>query len=101
MEDKGIVETNLFSVVVFDHVDDQVTSAGGGQDRLVLDGDRQQSFSGSDVRNRLVAAHEHITQHKFNNESIGIVKSLTKRRYLKKLNSNRKRCKPRSLMMRH
>jgi hypothetical protein len=67
----------------FDHGDDQVTAAGGGQDRLVLDGDRQQSFSGSDVRNRLVAAHEHITQHKFNNESIGIVKSLTKRRYLK------------------
>jgi hypothetical protein len=44
-------------------------------------GDEQPSFTGG--QNRQIAAHEHITQQKFNNESLNIVEKMSKRKLFK------------------
>ena len=44
---------------------------------------RQLEFSNIEIQNRLIAAHEHITQRKFNQESVKILANMTERKRFK------------------
>jgi hypothetical protein len=44
---------------------------------------RQLEFSNIEIQNRLIAAHEHITQRKFNQESVKILENMTERKRFK------------------